>query len=431
MVNCFTKKYMLIGITFLFLIVIIVNSILKKEYDSPLLVYALLWSAILGLYSLKLYGIYDVCLETEFVILLSVLFFVLGYMFMKHVNLWIPQYLIENAYNDRRMAVVYLVVVLLSLSFYLPNIKLFLSGVSVAQIKRMLVLGEIKWGGVKMQYIVRPFTYILIATSTYYLLNSTKKTIYEIATIIFGILFVIFEFFGTGSKTVIMYYALALFFPILGKIRIKFTYKMKKMSIIGIILVIGLAIYMGIESIYFYLCGCVPMLDKIIVNEEAFYIPQGHTYGFLTFNSCVRLLIKGFHLLGINIDSKYFEMANTCILRFEYTTQISTVGNYNAFHTYMGDFFVDFGIVGVIILSFVFGAFCMYVYRIYKETGSVYGHILYCIIIYYIVFSMVRFQLSNTFFGFMLIYTLVFLKMLLYKKGILAGKGKNQNDEKC
>lgn len=155
------------------------------------------------------------------------------------------------------------------------------------------------------------------------------------------------------------------------------------------------------------------MLDKVI--NTSFYMPSGYAMGFVSFNSVIRFLVKAVSLFGVNLNLPLFEQGNLYITRFEYTTEVGYGLEYNAFHTFIGDFYVDFGIIGVIAFSIMFGMLSMYIYRLYKKTnGSILSHILYCIILYYIVFSLVRFQMSNTFLGLMLIYSLTIVKFITY-----------------
>lgn len=400
----------MLQITLGILIAMIIYCVQKKDFTSPIFIFSCLWFTVIGLYSMRLYHIYSIKRNTQLIILLGILFFILGALCIEKIRFHVSEQVINNDVNFMRLAQIYIFIIISSLYFYIPNIALFFQGIKINAIKMMLVTGELKLGGVWMQYVVRPFTYIIIATMAYYLVRDNSKKI----LLICGITITIFEFIGTGSKTVLLYAIVCVFFSFFSNKHIYVKNKILKISIPIFAIALFLLVFMGIKSVYFYVCGCIPMLDKVI--NDSFYTAYGNAYGFVSFNSIIRFFIKIISLFGFNIRSELFDHANDYIGRFEYTTSVSTEGSYNAFHTYMGDFFVDFGLVGVIILSFLFGVMCMSIYKLFKETDSLWGFILYAISLYYIVFSIVRFQMSNTFLGLMLLYTILFMKTIIYKK---------------
>ena len=398
----------MIIVTIIILVFTCVSQGLKKEYMSPLFIFPALWLVVLFLYNLRLYGIYEISLNTEVILFLGIIGFLIGATFFKYVSIKPKDYLYSNKICFKKIKIVFLVVFLLALNFYVPNIIKVLQGTTVNEIKMMLVTGDIDLGGITMQYIVRPFTYIIIAVSTYCMFYRRDQKL----LIALGGIFLIFEFFGAGSKTIILYTIFCIALPMTKNITGGIHKHFGEKKII-IILALFLFVFIGSKSVYFYISGCIPMFDKVI--NTSFYMPNGYAMGFVSFNSVIRLLVKLVSLVGVNLNLPMFEQGNLYIARFEYTTEVGYGLKYNAFHTFIGDFYVDFGIIGVIVFSIMFGMLSMYVYRLYKKTnGSILSHILYCIILYYIAFSLVRFQLSNTFLGLMLIYSLTIVKFITY-----------------
>lgn len=408
---------MILFFTITGLLIVCLYQVKKREFTSPICIFCLLWIIVLCLYGLHLYGIYDISINTEFVLLLGICSFLVGAIFLKHVIIIPKPYIMENKICYKKMTMIFLLVFGLSLKFYIPNVIMFLQGTEVNTIKLMLVTGDIGFGGPIMQYIVRPFTYIIVATASYCIFYDRKKKI----LIVLGMLFVLMEFFGAGSKTIILYAASTLALPLFNKAQVYYRSNDvgKKLLIVG--LLVFLLIFMGSKSLYFYIAGCIPMLDKVV--NTTFYMPDGFSFGYVSFNSVIRLFIHITYLFGIDINPPFFNQANKYINLFEYTTKVSDDVSYNAFHTFLGDFYVDLGIIGVILFSFVFGVLCMYIYKIYKGTNmSLMGHIQYCVILYYLIFSIVRFQMSNTFLGLMLLYSLFMLRFIIYPTNIKIGK---------
>lgn len=408
---------MILFFTIMGLLFISLYQVKKKEVTSPIFVFSLLWMIVLFLYSLRLYGIYDISINTELILFLGIYSFLMGAIFFNHVIIIPKSYIIENKICYKKITIIFIVIFGLSLDFYIPNIMMVFQGTAVNTIKMMLVTGDISLGGPIMQYIVRPFTYIIIATASYCLFYDRKRKL----LILLGVIFVLMEFFGAGSKTIILYTASTLALPLFDKAQIYYRRNDIGKRIIIVALLVFMFLFMGSRSLYFYISGCIPMFDKVI--NTTFYMPDGFSFGYVSFNSVIRFVIHIISILGIDINSSLFDQANKYINLFEYTTKVSDYGNYNAFHTFLGDFYVDLGIFGVILFSFIFGILSMYIYKIYKKTNiSLLGHILYCIILYYLVFSIVRFQMSNTFLGLMLLYSLLILKFIIYPTKIRIGK---------
>ncbi|HFR3476349.1 TPA: hypothetical protein ACHU97_002295, partial [Streptococcus suis] len=77
--------------------------------------------------------------------------------------------------------------------------------------KILLSLGKIDTGGWIMQYIVRPFEHIIIALASYCVFHKKDEKI-----IIFsGIITTLLRFIGTGSKVILVYLLICLFFSYL------------------------------------------------------------------------------------------------------------------------------------------------------------------------------------------------------------------------
>jgi oligosaccharide repeat unit polymerase len=62
----------------------------------------------------------------------------------------------------------------------------------------------------------------------------------------------------------------------------------------------------------------------------------------------------------------------------------------NAYATLFYDFYMDFGYIGVALLSFLFGYLCMRSYKYYKRIGDMRSLVLYLILLQFIMFSMAR-----------------------------------------
>ncbi len=410
---------MIFFFTELLLLLVIFIEIILKKYDSPVLIFSLIWFFIIGLYTINLIGMYQIKNSTELVLSVGIISFILGYFVSKSIKRTVRVVYSNKQIKYGLWNVIAILCFVFSIGFYSMNLSLLVLGYSSDQIKMMLVTGELGWGGPIMQFFVRPFEYSIIPISCYCLLFNRK----QFFLVISGIFFTVGEFIGMGSKTALVYFSICfLLTSYYTKTKKNFSFRQIVLIVIAVISVLSyLFLRMGWKSFYAYLCGCVPMLDKII--NESFYMYNGHSFGFLSFNSIIRFFIHAVSFLGIRIDSNLYALANSYYSRFEHTTEIGPGMRYNAFHTFVGDFYVDFGLIGVIILSFLFGFFCFSVYFRFKKENGFHFLITYCITMYYLFFSMVRFQLSNTFIGLALLYSIVFNRFLTNEKALFYHKG--------
>lgn len=407
---------MYLKLSLIILVFVLVSSILRKKIDTLLFVFSCLWTVVIFLYNLKLFNIFDVGDNTELVIFGGIVGFIIGHSFAEKVRLQLRKNnLIVYEHHDDNINyvfvnIVFTVVLIIAAYYYIPNIIIGIKEGGAKIVKGLLMEGELSTGNVLVQYIARPFSKIMIATSAYCIINNRKQKF----TIISGVIMMLFELLGMWSKASLLFFALCLVLSFIMNIdimeKISSNWKFLVNVLVGVF--IFFIFFVGFEGLYYYACGCIPMLDKIV--NSSFYMPLGHTYGFLSFNSFFRLIIKLLTPFGVN--SSMFDKAEEYYFLFETTTKISPTKYYNAFHTMFGDFYIDFGFVGVILLSFALGIACAKVYKKYKQIHDVQSYVLLCILAYYVLFSIVRFHMSNTVWGLALLYSFTILKPIFYQK---------------
>lgn len=408
---------MFLWLSILILLITFLISVIFIDKKNPLMLYTFVWLLVIVLYKLQLFGIYLISENTTFIIFISIFMFIIGYFLTEFI--YKPKMKTETLkINSTNIKYLILIIILISLPFYIDQLQsLINTGFQIMANKILLATNEIDNGGVIMQYIVRPFEYIIPVISMYYVFNvRTDKFI-----IISGLYFPLIKFVLTGSKSIIIFYIIvAVIFYLNEKSNVLEEAvnrrKLKKTIITVGTLIVAFMVCFGnfIKSIYFYLCGCIPMLDKVVNSD--FYMYSTNTYGFLSFNGVIRFIIKLLSIFGISINSPTFDLANNYILKFEYTNYVAPNYSYNAFMTYISNFYMDFGLIGVIILSFVFGILSCYIYKRFKCNKSIQNYALLGLLYYFILFSMVRFQLSNTILALAFIYSIMFLPIICYSK---------------
>ena len=83
----------MIIVTMIILAFMCISQGLKKEYMSPLFIFPALWIVVLFLYNLRLYGIYEISLNTEVILFLGIIGFLIGATFFKYISIKPKHYL--------------------------------------------------------------------------------------------------------------------------------------------------------------------------------------------------------------------------------------------------------------------------------------------------------------------------------------------------
>lgn len=403
-------------LTLIFMLISLLTEFKKDRISSPLVVFCGIWSVVLFFYSLRLYGIYAIKEETAWLIFAALISFVFGYNLVKKIKI-VDHY--ETIYTNWNMInLICVVIIVISFPYYLQSLLTMLrGGISAAAYKLLLVSGEADSGNFIIQYIVRPFEFLIMGMSAYVFSKSIKNRLVFWA----GIYICVVKFFTTGSKSAILYYGLSLalamfnnseidnWIQVVAKLELK-----QKITIFSA----GIAFFASVvassgqflKSIYLYLAGCLPMLDHVI--HDPFYFSNENMHGWVSFNGIARFFINLLEIIGFTPNTVQFDKAANIITKFEYTILISSDIKYNAFVTFISDFYIDFASVGVVIGSMIFGGVVCFIYRRYQQDKSVARYAQLSLLYYMVIFSIVRFQLSHTVIAMAFIYSILLIPML-------------------
>lgn len=393
------------------LIINLIYVLHRKDIASPLFWFLIIWTSIISFYELKLFGIYDIQKSTKVALSMGTCMFLVGYYIdrLDFFRIRIKHARVKKNYEtDWVLINLITIFVLACASFsYIPQVVLVIKAGALSYVKMLIVKGEMQQS-LFVRIIIRPMIRIIIPISTYCLFRNRKQLLLIYA----GLYLMLLELLGLGSRAILAYYFICILASgllHLNSFDMDLLFKRYRKIIIiftSIIVTVFFIIEVGFKSLYFYLCGCVPMLDYVI--NGSYYISEGYTYGYLSFNSIGRIVDRiiysntGNHIELFVKAEKYFHL-------FETTTKVATVGEYNSFHTMFGDFYADFGFWGIAVMSFLFGAICCLIYKKLIKNSTVNYFIFYCVVIEYIFLSGVRFQLSDITRGYSLVYALLFV----------------------
>ncbi len=265
-------------------------------------------------------------------------------------------------------------------------------------------------------YIVHPAIYLLLPITMASIFLEGKNKILPVLTLAMVVLYA----YCDGGRMIFVYLILHFFlaYLIFGKQKkLSLSNKVKRLlgflvlflivvfSIISISEARGTEISFG-QTIYTYLCGCMPHLDyrfQVLQRSGEF------TYGACFFNGLIEPIL--FVLKNVGLLREYpawFINARNLVDVSNFVSIGSQ--NYNAFVTPFYYFYADFSYIGVFIFAIIYGLISGFSYKKGKKQGALRSSIAYMIIVQSIIMSMVRWQFYQITFVFSFLYIPIFIK---------------------
>ncbi len=405
----------------------------RNDRFSPGTLFLGLWSVVLSLYNFHLYDIFDVTNRTYGVIIFGIVAYEVGYLFndkfiasksnREKVNNSM-QFTVQNKneknallINTTTLNIISLITIICSLPTGIIRTRYLIQcGFDVSAVKNALILGKLPSGTILDTFIVAPLTQLLLVASTYFLINQRKNKL-----IIFsGIYLTLYRYFTTGGRLAILNYIIALLISmrISGKTFGDIPSKIKKWTVrivsalsVLIIILMTRNTENGFKNIYFYLCGCIPMLDHVVTKQSG-YFDLGSTNGTLSFYGLINPFCQVLSKFGLDDLSHLCDKSELYLMNIERPNYASPSRLYNAFVTFAATFYIDFGMIGVVFLSFLFGFFSSHLYKKYKERCSLYTALPVGIVYGLIITSIIKFGFCGYGYGLGIIYILVLRKYM-------------------
>lgn len=354
-----------VGLLLLSFVIFIVSIIKKKYRRSPLLLFSVLWFSIIFFYSLGAYGIYSSSDSTLKVYFYGIGCFFVGYILVPQKYKYaLPSSQIDIKTNRKLKIFKYCIIISILVMFFraLRAIPFWLAG-GPGAVKVALYGGHGELNGTGIESIL--FAYLAdpmqIACLIYIIISVFQKNKNK-SIIILSIVLTILKYIASGGKGIIMMVVILMFGYLLcnPKINIKKFFALHKKLLFTIIATICFVCFMmslkdgGLfESAYFYLCGCIPMSDHALTMLVS---DMPKFYGLMTFNGLLRIVFQvtsffGFGRGQIELLNTIFEYYET----FQDPIMVSPTQKFNAYTSMFTIFFMDYGYMGVIVLSLVFG----------------------------------------------------------------------------
>ena len=402
------------------LIALIYYLLIKKEsIFAPIPMFSLVWVLIILFYKSGYVELYPLDFRLELVVFIGTVGFLLGgqkysLRFRLHRKIDKTAY----SYDLRSNIAVVLSIICIVIQAYrgMTSINLLRSGFSFEQITRnqWYFQGNGSFSTFLSVFFIAPFTYAIIPIGAYHLVKNNGDKRVVACSIILALLTTIQH----GGRASLLYFIVYVFAyrSVLGKktgLKLKTKIGIVAISVALLVVVDKLSQSRGttsyVDSIYIYVCGCLPNLNQRLFTGTTVPLTFGGAslYGYI---APIFYLLK-----GIGIPYPQFFSKLTDIVNVENVIKIGPAKSYNAFVSIYYYLFLDgrelFAFIGAFLISLIASS----QYRKAKETLNERNVIFYGLMLHQVMFSMIRVSFSTYSFALSFIYVLL-LYRILYKE---------------
>ncbi len=391
-----------------------------KQLYNPIFIFVGFWTLILFLSSLNLFDMYAPSNFAYFIVLLSLVSFILGVLITRHVlytstftfmkrktqskvvtsfrmntrlfNFLLVLLLIYNISNA------IWVVSLLTKGYSLDLIRLFYFNPSYASIigaDLPTLFGNIRILKFIEVYFNLPMQYILTAYLSFNIFskNRNNKHIFLI------ILIILTSTLYTGGRVILYILGVELFISLL------ITRKtLRKRTVLifasGVIIIVTLLYLLSIyrnsaveynvlRSIYIYFTGGVTHMSILLENNLMDY---NSNFGLNLISGFVQPIFMVLENIGINISPRFLADSNNLLIYVSETSQIGENISFNAFTTMFFAIYLELGLIGLFFVPMVFGMISYNIYSKIIRNKLERDIVLYLLLIQGIITSMIRWQ---------------------------------------
>lgn len=395
------------------LFILVISRKISRELYNPVFFFVGFWTLLIYLSSLNLYHQNEVSPHTYNCVFLGVISFAVGGFFISLMNVKRHRNSPNQIMSSNKLSnYVYFVSVgiCLVLSIYmLRSMSLFFSGNSLDYIRSNFTtvvihsnLERLLW-----TFAIFPIGLAAMTISLYaYFIEENKKFLP-----ISLVLTTCIALTNGGRVYFLFFLLLFVYFSLVSRK----VFRKRNVIIFLILLYVSYSITYFIttarqieqstfESLYVYFTGCFPFMESKMNQIDTMGF---HSYGLAFFNAPLTFIEMLLSNLGLMDYSSLLMKTNDFINSFQEYENIGSA-NFNAFVSIFFTFYMDAGIPGVIIESFLFGCFASYLFYKVKYNRDPLSIGLYSVLINVIFISFVRWQLGRLEFFLSFVYLWLF-----------------------
>ena len=385
----------------------------REKWVHPSIIMLVYWIGLLFFASLQLFGLYSISNWGYFVFAVGLVSFCLGSMyggfFSKRVSIARKR---EYVLDYKLIYILYIIVILFLLYNFKNVLDLLSSGYTWAKIRRLYSnQGQISgynevtmsaWNVMMNQFVSTPTIYASLPIAVSDMLIGKKDKKLFVMTLIMMFLWMM----TSGGRSIVLWLAIYIVFGIfiIKKRNFRIPKKVKKIIQFSFIPLIIVFIFITVQrkgesldifrEAYIYFPVGLKNFDYHIQQFSS----SGHQYffGASSFYGFIYPIIFLLKQIGIMDYPQWILDARN--YSFTILEPNSFIGlDMNAYATVMYQPYLDGGIIGVILILFLFGILCGYYYK-KIDTNIIQSRYLtiYLFLIQKILFSQVRFYFTQT-----------------------------------
>lgn len=373
----------------------IISLLINKKFYDLMFLYAVLWGGVVFLASFKAYGMREYSVRTVGYILCGIVSYAFGWWVANNVprivirKIKMNRMSVSNNTREKIIKIIMLITFAWYIFFSIRTTLLLVNGSSYIQIRNMNqgyteeLLFKSGIENLFQSLIFSPIStasFIIMAT---YFMAAKKHLDLFLLSLVTNLL----KAYAVASRFTLLYCVIVLL--VLMGIFKKFISKglmrnLKILMSITIVFFVLITFFRGysaksyflsfIKTIYIYMASPVPMFDYCISN----YFKE-FKYGKMFFMGILDLIDSIISYSGIPIDLT--SDIKTIVSETERFVRLYQTNYFNAFASIFYYFYVDFGVIGIIIFNAIYG----YISRIVFNNVLYRGRILDVAILIYFV----------------------------------------------
>lgn len=401
-----------------------ISYFVNKKKISPTLIFSLLWGFIMLAEGMHLFGLYESDMITYLVIGVGVLCFSLGALLFKNVvvNDNLNKKAVGYEVKTHLFFSFMVVTILLCLYPTITNVSLMLSGKLSFSTLRMTFDNSYSNIVLKLLYNYIALPCSLACLPIVAVMLMTDRSI-KIKVVAFSMtVFVIFErVMIDAGRGIVLYFFVILYFAyrLFGSKNNNFINKKQIKHLLVILFVVVILVYVLIslarrtsfadlfKQIYFYICGCVPLLDVNLksINQEHICL-----MGVSGFRGLLQFVFTMLENIGLMNYPSFMQEADLWYNNSLLVQTIAPSTYFNSYATLFYNVYLDGGIIAVAIEMLIYGAFSRCVYNMVdKYPNNLRMKAIYLFVIHGLLFSFIRFQfvLVRNIIGYVFIFIII------------------------
>ena len=379
-----------------------------KNLHNPCSIFFLIWGILSFLSSFGFYGANTPNQNTYIIIFIGLFSFLMGSILVGYIkiNTSLSDSNEEFSINYKLIIILHFITIVFLIYQSITVITLLRNGFTLKNIRYMStdtgynMLRSSNFIVLVQNFIVTPTVYLSIAVVPIDIFKGNRSKLLFISTLFITVLWVL----TTGGRSIILWFTIYFFYLIRfygKKIKLK---KWMKLLIISLSFILTIFFIVttksrkgsNVDFLYqAYLYFVVPIIHfEYRLDYISYYYSNTYGYGIASFYGFLYPFIFILQFFGINVPL-FSQMRELSFTILENPIFVGNNITMNAFVTFFYQFYLDGGMLGVCIGSFIFGGFSIYAYKKAVLSNKGKWVLIYLLILQKLIFSFVRFYFTQ------------------------------------